>query len=70
MKPEEKIFMRYKANHIRRLHDEVIARQLHLLSVLNVPITYSGDFISIDGSEVRMAVDDFKCVLSEIRRLK
>lgn len=62
--------MRYNANHIRRLRDEAQARCNRLLDALNVPETYDSDFILVDGCEIRMAVDDFKSVLSEIRRLK
>ncbi|MEE9548702.1 MAG: hypothetical protein V3V68_05040 [Nitrosomonadaceae bacterium] len=61
---------KYKANHIRRLHEEAQARCNNLLDVLNVPTTFRSDFIEVNGCEIRMAVDDFKSVLSEIRRLK
>lgn len=62
--------MKYRSSHIRRLRDEAQARCNNLLDVLNVPNAYEHDFITVDGCEVRMAVDDFKSVLSEIRRLK
>ncbi len=62
--------MRYKADHIKRLCAETQARYYQIMDALYVPITFSGDYTTVDGSQVRMAVDDFKSVLSEIRRLK
>lgn len=66
----QKTLTRYKANHIRRLRDEAQGRCNRLLDLLHVPTRYSGEFVLVDGSKVRVAVDDFKSVLSEIRRLK
>ena len=66
----ERVKMRYKANHIRRLHSEAQAHCNNLLDALNVPVTYDADFISIDPCETRMAVNDFRSILSEIWRLK
>ena len=62
--------MRYKANHIRRLRDEATARYEAIVRALGVSSFCGSDTIVVDGSETRMAVDDFKSVLSEIRRLK
>jgi len=62
--------MKHRANHVRRLRNEAQVRCNRLLDALNVPPAWSGDWIEIDPSRTRMAVDDFKSVLSEIRRLK
>lgn len=63
--------MKYKAEHIRRLHSETRQRCNHLLDVLIRSTSQTrDDFITVDSYQVRMAVDDFKNVLSEMRRLK
>lgn len=62
--------MRYKVSHIVRLRDEVSVRYNVLLRALATPSAFRCNNVVIDGSKIRMAVDDFKSVLSEIRRLK
>lgn len=62
--------MRYHANHIRRLRDEAQTRCNTLLTILNVPLAFEDNYITVDGSRIRIAVDDFKSILTEIRRLK
>lgn len=65
--------MKYQRRHIQRLRDEMairhdeLQRALYIPNDMGVPTT---DTIDIDGMRVRLAVDDFKAVLSEVRRLK
>lgn len=60
---------RYHADHLRRLLDEADNRFRELLRALD---TWDDDntFVTIDGVRIRLAVDDFKVILAEIRRLK
>lgn len=60
--------MTYTARHIRKLQSKAGACFEQLQRAFPAP---SGDdTVSINGAEVRMAVDDFKVILDEIRRLK
>ena len=63
--------MLYQQSHIRKLHHELGQR----IDALHLAIPYNRhkrptDNVEIDGTEVRLAVDDFKSILAEIRRLK
>lgn len=70
MKNREDYRMKYRSNHLRRLYDETRTRCINLLATLRVPTTYEHDFTTVDSDQIRVAVDDFESVLSEIRRLK
>lgn len=60
--------MKYNAEHILKLRSEVAARCDQLLSALHVPP--SVDTIMLNACDIRLAVDDFKSILAEIKRLK
>ena len=62
--------MLYNAGHVRKLGEEAHARFKRLCDVIPVCGPGSADKVTINGADVRMAVDDFKSVLAEIRRLK
>lgn len=62
--------MRYKVSHIVQLREEVSVRCTALLRTLETPSIFGGGDIAVDASRVRIVVDDFKSVLTEIRRLK
>lgn len=63
--------MRYQYNHIRNLANEARSRFDHLLYALQMRDNdWSRDAVNIDGLAIRLAVDDFKVILAEIRRLK
>jgi len=65
--------MKYQRRHISRLRDELafryeeLQRALHIPNDMGVPTT---DTIDIEGLRVRLAVEDFKAILSEVRKLK
>ena len=67
--------MNYYHSHIRRLTQEARKRFECLIEVLTPnaaarhPLN-DKEVVGINGYEVRMAVDDFKTILAEIRRLK
>jgi hypothetical protein len=63
--------MRHHTGHVRRLGEEAHARFKRLVDVF--PACGPGcapDTVMVNGSKVRIAVDDFKTILAEIRRLK
>ena len=63
--------MRYHYSHIRNLASEARSRFDNLLHALQMCDSgYGKDEIYIDGMTVRLAVDDFKTILAEIRKLK
>ena len=62
--------MKYSASHIIRLHSEAAIRFERLGRALDVGHKRGSDTVSMSGIDVRMAVDDFKTILSEIRKLK
>jgi len=62
--------MLYRLDHIRRLHDELTARHGRLLDELPYRPGERAEHVEIDSVGVRVAVDDFKAILAEIRRLK
>ena len=65
----------YYHSHVRRLTQEARKRFDRLVEVLTPhaaihhPVN-DKEVISINGCDVRLAVDDFKTILAEIRRLK
>lgn len=61
---------RYYARHLRRLAGETDTRFKELMRALDT-FGLSGDStVQPDGVRVRLAVDDFKTILTEIRKLK
>jgi len=64
--------MNYQIGHIRRLQRELEARYRNLLYKFPTGTDYArnDEIVSVDGMEMRLAVDDFKAILAEIRRLK
>lgn len=61
---------RYYARHLRRLADEADARFRELLRALDTGRADYDDPVQVDGIRVRLAVDDFRVILTEIRKLK
>lgn len=60
--------MKYKAEHIRRLGEEVHAKYKRLCDAF--PNVDTNDlFVIVDGPSVRFAVDDLKAILLEIGML-
>lgn len=60
--------MIYNANHIRKLRSETTTRFEALQRILHVP--HNDKTVLMNARDVRLAVDDFKNILTEIRRLK
>ena len=61
---------RYYAWHILRLRTEAHTRFDRLLDVLEMGDKRGDDLMTFEGMRVRLAVDDFKNILAEIRKLK
>lgn len=61
---------RYYARHLRRLANEADTRFRELMRALDTHGAEGDSIIQPDGIQVRLAVDDFKTILTEIRRLK
>ncbi len=66
--------MQYRLGHLRKLADEAHYRFGRLIDALNItPAALGGrgdDAVQINAVDVRLAVDSFKAILTEIRRLK
>lgn len=60
----------YYAFHLRRLADEADGRFRELMRVLDTRQAEGESLMQVDSVRVRLAVDDFKVILAEIRRLK
>ena len=63
--------MRYTHGHVKKLNHE-LRKRLDLLQQA-IPcnaLKRDDDIVEIDGMAVRLAVDDFKAILAETRRLK
>lgn len=60
---------KYYARHLRRLAAEADGRFLELMRALDTRQAEGEDVVQVDSVRVRLAVDDFKVILSEIRRL-
>jgi hypothetical protein len=62
----------YFQAHVERLRGEIKDRYERLMAALDGrPIVLRGkDCLDLNGSKVRVAVDDFKTILGEVRRLK
>jgi hypothetical protein len=64
--------MNYYVSHVKNLKDELRSRYDRLMLVLpddKVFVHRGKDCVNLKGSDVRLAVDDFKSILAEIRRL-
>lgn len=60
--------MKYQAKHIHKLQAEAVDRFERLQHALPYPI--DNKLVTVNGRDIRLAVDDFKSILAEIRRLK
>ena len=62
----------FMAAHVGKLKVNAQDRLAALLAALNgTPVNIRGkDCLKLDGSRIRIAVDDFTTILKEIRRLK
>jgi len=65
-----KLMTRYYARHLKRLSNEASDRFQKLMRVLSTHGKIGGDTVEVDGIHIRLAVDDFKTILTEIRKLK
>lgn len=62
---------KYYADHILKLRQESQRRFDRLMYVLEIGGNHGvGAMVGIEGMQVRLAVDDFKNILAEIRKLK
>jgi len=61
---------RYYARHLRRLSSEADTRFRKLMQTLSTHGKIGADTVEIDGIHIRLAVDNFKTILTEIRKLK
>jgi len=61
---------RYYAHHLKRLRCEAGTRFQNLMRALDTFNVDNDSTVNVDGTRIRLAVDDFKTILSEIRRLK
>lgn len=61
---------KYYAKHLHRLRDQAQTRFDELLRALDTGGNRGPDTVLVDGMEIRLAVDDFKVILTEIRKLK
>jgi len=61
---------KYYAKHLKRLAGEADTRFRELMRALDTHGREGDDTIQVDGTRIRLAVDDFKTILTEIRRLK
>lgn len=61
---------RYYAWHILKLRMESQHRFDKLMEVIELGDSRGDDLLPFEGMRVRLAVDDFKTILAEIRKLK
>ena len=61
---------KYYANHLYRLRHQAQTRFDELLRALDPGDNRGTDTVMVDGVKIRLAVDDFKVILTEIRKLK
>ena len=59
--------MRYQAKHILKLQAKALDCFEQLQHALPVP---TNDTVTVNSRDIRLAVDDFKSILAEIRRLE
>ncbi len=66
--------MIYKQQYIRRLANALAIRYEELQRALQAPsrgfAVYEDADIKIDAMDIRLAVEDFKTIFSEVKRLK
>lgn len=62
--------MLHRVSYLKQLRMELTSRHQKLLDALDVE-QYPDSFrVSVNGGQIRFAVDDFKAFLNVIRRLK
>lgn len=61
---------KYYVKHLRRLAGEADIRFRELMRALDTHGEGRETAIKVNGTQIRLAVDDFKTILTEIRRLK
>jgi hypothetical protein len=64
------IMTKYYAKHLHRLRHEAQTRFDELMRALDTGGRRGTDILQVDGMQIRLAVDDFKVILTEIRKLK
>jgi hypothetical protein len=65
--------MKYYAASVGRLKEEARARFERLMAALTCGSSFmfrGHEVTNVNGTDVRLAVDDFKTILAEIRKLK
>ncbi len=61
----------YWSDHLMKLHSELVSRYSNLELLLQVDRRRLTNVkIPVNGTNIRLAVDDFKSILAEIRKLK
>ena len=61
---------RYSAKHLYRLRHQAQTRFDELMRATDPGNNRGTDIVQVDGVQIRLAVDDFKVILTEIRKLK
>ena len=61
---------KYYANHLYRLRHQAQTRCDELMRATDPGVSRGTETVMVDGVEIRLAVDDFKVILTEIRKLK
>ncbi len=61
---------RYYAWHILKLRTEAHRRFDRLMEAIELGDSRGDDLLPVEGMRIRLAVDDFKTILSGIRKLK
>jgi hypothetical protein len=60
----------YYVKYVRRVSDELSRRFNTLAIAIDIGRATDDEKFQVDGFKVRMAVDDLKIILAEIRKLK
>jgi len=60
----------YTAKHLHRLRHQAQTRFDELLRAMDTGGNRGTETVAIDGMQIRLSVDDFKVILTEIRKLK
>ena len=61
---------KYYAKHLNCLRYQAQTRFDELLRALDTGGNRGTDTVAVDGMQIRLAVDDFRAILTEIRKLK
>jgi len=61
---------KYYAEHLIRLQGEAQRRFDGLMRAIETDDSRGDDLVIVDGVQIRMAVDDFKVLLAEVRKIK